>query len=93
MAKLHEIYVGILEFHCPGCECSHPFHVAGSPYKNVWQWNRSYDKPTFTPSLRVFGQDGATQCHSFVTDGKIMFLADSRHELAGKTVDIPEWED
>ncbi len=25
-------------------------------------------------------------CHSFVTDGNIQFLADSTHELAGKTV-------
>lgn len=27
-------------------------------------------------------------CHSFVTDGKIMFLGDSTHELAGMTVDL-----
>ena len=33
-----------------------------------------------------------TICHSFVTDGKIQFLADCTHALAGQTVDIPEWE-
>jgi hypothetical protein len=32
-------------------------------------------------------------CHSFVTDGKIQFLPDCTHELAGKTVDLPDWED
>ena len=32
-------------------------------------------------------------CHSFVTDGKIQFLGDSTHELAGKTVYLPEIED
>jgi hypothetical protein len=31
-------------------------------------------------------------CHSFVTDGKIQFLPDSTHALAGQTVPIPEWE-
>jgi len=32
-------------------------------------------------------------CHSFVTDGRIQFLADSTHKLAGQTVEIPDWED
>lgn len=28
-------------------------------------------------------------CHSFVTDGRIQFLGDSTHALAGQTVDLP----
>lgn len=31
-------------------------------------------------------------CHSFVTDGKIQFLSDCTHELAGQTVEIPDWD-
>ena len=31
-------------------------------------------------------------CHSFVNDGQIRFLNDCTHELAGQTVDIPNWE-
>ncbi|UWZ84661.1 DUF6527 family protein [Occallatibacter riparius] len=31
-------------------------------------------------------------CHSFVRDGRIQFLADSTHALAGQTVEIPDWE-
>lgn len=31
-------------------------------------------------------------CHSFVTDGRIQFLADCTHDLAGFTVDLPDWE-
>ena len=27
-------------------------------------------------------------CHSFVTDGKIQFLGDCTHELAGQTVEL-----
>jgi hypothetical protein len=32
-------------------------------------------------------------CHSVVRDGRIQFLADSTHNLAGQTVEIPEWDD
>lgn len=32
-----------------------------------------------------------TVCHSFVTDGRIQFLGDCTHELAGQIVDLPEW--
>lgn len=34
---------------------------------------------------------GCMRCHSFVTDGRIQFLADCSHTLAGKTVDLPAW--
>lgn len=29
-------------------------------------------------------------CHSFITNGKIQFLNDCTHHLAGQTVDLPE---
>ena len=29
-------------------------------------------------------------CHSFVTNGRIQFLGDCTHALAGQTVDLPE---
>lgn len=38
-------------------------------------------------------------CHSFVgssdgsTPGRIQFLADCTHALAGQTVDLPQWDD
>jgi hypothetical protein len=31
------------------------------------------------------------RCHSFVTDGRIQFLSDCTHALAGQTVDLPDW--
>lgn len=31
-------------------------------------------------------------CHSFITDGRIQFLSDCSHALAGQTVDLPEVE-
>jgi hypothetical protein len=74
-----------LLFNCPGCRCSHPFDKR-------WTWNGSYDAPTFAPSLLCFKDDPKSRCHSFVENGKIRFLADCWHPLAGQTVDLPDWE-
>lgn len=30
------------------------------------------------------------RCHTFVTDGRIQFLGDCTHALAGQTVDLPD---
>lgn len=32
------------------------------------------------------------RCHSYVTNGQIQFLSDCSHELAGKTVSLPDVE-
>lgn len=32
-------------------------------------------------------------CHSFITDGKIQFLDDCTHALAGQTVELPDWRE
>lgn len=31
-------------------------------------------------------------CHSFVRGGRIEFLGDCSHALAGQTVELPDWE-
>lgn len=87
-------------FWCPGCEGLHIIRTAGP---GAWGFNNDYDKPTFTPSILVTyngsdaGQDRgdgdrapAARCHSFVTDGRIQFLSDCTHALAGQTVDLPD---
>lgn len=30
------------------------------------------------------------RCHTFITDGKVQFLSDCTHALAGQTLDLPE---
>lgn len=93
MPKLYEYGPGLLCFTCPGCKFDHPFHVAPqrrAPGSPLWEWNGSMDKPTFTPSL-MCNRGTEQQCHCYVTDGKIQFLNDSHHELAGQTVELPEW--
>lgn len=74
---------------CPACD---DIHVLKG-----WGFNDNQERPTFTPSLlvRYFDPDGVTVralCHSHVTDGRIAFLSDCTHALAGHTVDLPTWE-
>ena len=75
--------------------CDKPtFHpsvlVSGGHYAPGWQGPHcwcTYDREhPETPS--GFKCD---RCHSWVKEGKITFLADSTHALAGKTVDLPEY--
>jgi hypothetical protein len=73
-------------FNCPGCKCTHVIDVPR------WTWNSSMDAPTFTPSLLCNPDHPPSRCHSFITDGKIQFLGDSYHSLAGQTVELPDWD-
>lgn len=90
---------GRLMFWCPGCNGAHQVGV-GEGAGPRWGYNGNADAPTFTPSILVSydgpdaGRDGAPPaiCHSFVTDGRIQFLGDCSHALAGRTVDLPPWE-
>lgn len=94
---------GGLLFWCPGCDGGHQVMVGDGPGPR-WGYNGDPEKPTFTPSVLVTynGADAGEDrgdgycappavCHSFVTDGRILFLSDCTHHLAGQTVDIPEW--
>lgn len=72
-------------FFCPGCECSHVIDKR-------WTFNGDLDKPTFSPSLLCNPDHAPSRCHTFIRDGKIEFLSDCFHKLAGTTVEIPEWE-
>lgn len=91
-----------LAFQCPGCNARHAVGIGTGPGPR-WGYNGNADKPTFTPSVKVTWpatpnaseefKEWRTErvCHSFVTDGRIQFLGDCTHALAGQTVDLPEW--
>jgi len=72
---------------CPGCGHGHV-------YDTRWTFNGDMNKPTFTPSYLSRCKSGPEKtlsvCHSFVTDGRIKFLNDCTHALAGQTVDLPD---
>ncbi len=72
---------------CPGCECAHQVAVSTPNEAGAhWQWNGNAEAPTFSPSVHIVGR-----CHCFVRAGRIEFMADCAHVLAGKTVDVPDW--
>jgi hypothetical protein len=80
-------------FRCPGCGCPHQCD-------SRWTFNGDRELPTFAGSVLVHAADHGTpeapehrpRCHSFVTDGRIAYCADSEHALAGQTVDLPDWD-
>ena len=88
---------------CPACKHGHLFNQKGLVPDGApsWEFNGDGDKPTFSPSMLVFTPDHTdsegvhhermTICHSFVRDGKIEFLSDCRHDMAGTTVDLPDF--
>lgn len=79
-----------LYFHCPGCDRAHA--ITYRP--GGWTWNGDRDRPTIKPSVlsNAGGRNPeAPVCHSYVTDGRIEYLGDSTHGLAGQTVGLPRW--
>lgn len=75
----------LLAWWCPGCDTTHAVAL------DRWTWNGSLDKPTLAPSVL---STGFNRCHCFVRDGRIQYLTDCEHALAGLTIDMvapPEW--
>lgn len=97
-ARVRAFSRNLLGFHCPGCGYGHAVGVNGrmilsSEGKPVsWSWNGDWIKPTFSPSLLINKdkQGDYPLCHTFITDGKIQFLADCTHQLAGKTIEMED---
>jgi len=103
---LRSLEGGRLMFRCPGCNENHQVQTGEGPGPR-WGWNGNVDHPTFTPSINVTwsepsdapeefddtSKDKPMVCHSFVTDGRIQFLGDCTHALAGQTVDLPDWSE
>lgn len=75
-------------FWCPGCNTIHEVN-------QTWGFNGDIASPTFTPSIMVVWEGGGIRkvCHSFVEDGKIRFLDDCTHSMAGETVELSECEE
>jgi len=73
-------------FDCPGCGYAH--HLETKP--GAWTWNGDLVKPTANPSLLINKSGGgdSPRCHLFISEGKLRFLADCTHDLAGQTVNM-----
>lgn len=75
--------------YCPGCKSIHVI------YTPRWSFDGNVEKPTFSPSIRIFtrADDGipeVTECHYHIRNGVIEFCGDSAHELKGQNVPLPE---
>lgn len=80
----------VYSFWFPGCEQHHLFTVRQSG-RPSWTFDGDMERPTFSPSLLY--PDKTPRCHLFLRGGRIEFLSDCGHALAGKTVDLPEIPD
>lgn len=74
----------IYTFPCPGCHYNHHLDIS------EWQWNGDLVKPTASPSLLVnkIAAGGSPRCHFFIREGRLVYLSDCTHDLAGQTVDM-----
>lgn len=81
-------------FWCLGCKGSHTF-VTDHTAKTHWSFNGDTENPHFNPSLAFWvdwtKQELGYKCHLFLHNGRIQYLNDCKHDLAGHTIDIPEW--
>lgn len=73
---------------CPACSQWHLFDKR-------WTFDGNLESPTFSPSMLVNGTlhekyPHAIRCHSYVRAGKIEFLSDCSHTMAGMTVPLPD---
>lgn len=66
---------GRLIWWCPGCNEAHTIQTGQG---DGHEWMMRHPK---------WGRC----CHSFVVDGRMQFLGDCTHALAGQMVDIPDW--
>lgn len=78
-------------FQCPGCKNLHGIN------SRDWNFNNNLESPTFYPSYLIGRHSSPTardfainRCHSYITDGKIQFLTDCHHDLAGQTVPLKD---
>lgn len=104
--KLRIMNTDTVAFHCPGCGYLHVINTNRVRSRPGWTYNGNPHAPTFKPSVLVkTGRavdptlpepepgDPPEVCHSFVTDGRIQFLNDCTHALAGQTVDLPDMKE
>jgi hypothetical protein len=67
--------------------------ISPSVHVTMTKWKGEYDPPIkwTRPTHPDVEPGGEAICHSFVVDGRIQFLGDCTHTLAGQTIDLPDW--
>ena len=79
---------------CPACGVSHAIRTACQDEgAQVWEFNGDLERPTFYPAVLAPHQSDAgdvTICHFYVEAGRIRYLPDCSHTMAGKQVELPD---
>jgi hypothetical protein len=102
MEKVVHKYENTYMIFCPGCKCGHAVNNTwtfnGDLEKPTFSPSilvkGTKDITDDEHAIIMRGEKFdpiRTVCHSFVTDGKIQFLSDCTHGLAGQTVDLEEF--
>jgi hypothetical protein len=72
--------------YCPGCQQGHAI------YTPPWFFDKNYEKPTFSPSVKNFIRDSENNevvtCHFFLTEGRIHYCGDCPHEYSNQIIDL-----
>ena len=107
-SKLRTLAGDQVGFQCPGCNEMHVVRVPPHPQAwgfngngdaptftpSVLTWGKR--RITDDEHARIMAGEKVdipeTRCHSFVTDGRIKFLGDCTHALAGQTVELPDFD-
>jgi len=71
-----------------------PIQIKGSRKgTGNWSWNGDVDKPTLKPSIKNdFRPHEQLVEHIWINEGQVIFLKDTTHDLAGKTLDLLDVE-
>lgn len=81
-------------FECLGCGNMHWYNLYGGVGFSLthpkWNFNGDLENPSFTPSL--LNTKPNSVCHLYITNGKIEYLSDCTHSLAGQTVTMIDLE-
>ncbi|OFX13619.1 MAG: hypothetical protein A2516_01630 [Alphaproteobacteria bacterium RIFOXYD12_FULL_60_8] len=77
-------------FWCPGCGDNHWFKTTGKEPR--WTFNGDMERPTVHASILVksANRESDRTCHLFIQDGRIQYLNDCSHDLAGQTVNMED---
>jgi hypothetical protein len=97
MSKIHDVKEGDIIKHMFICQACGNCHFFIEP---LWGWNQDREKPTVTGSILIHAHPGTPgvfkdtpRCHSLIKDGQIQYLSDCSHDMANKTIEIPDFDE
>lgn len=100
-SKLRRLADNIVAFRCPGCETMHQVWTDRWTWNGDGDRPTFSPSVLVTGTQKITDEEHAAimrgekiqtrplRCHSFVEAGRIRFLNDCTHDLAGQAVDLP----